>query len=275
MLEPRGHAGMHGAMLTEPVTDDAHAGILCMHAGGFPPVSYEGIIGAVTVALENGLIRGVDGELRIQTPVGLFKAKPELVAVDAGNTPATRVRGVTVTGVPSFVHTAGLSVRIGSRSINVDIAFGGEFYAIVDSESAGVPIEMANASALVRLGREIAGTVEASVQVRHPLHDKRDALQGVIFTATPRTQGDLRSATVLGGDVIRRSPGGSGTAAMMAVLDAMGLLTDDHGFTHEGILGTTLRGSAIGRGLAGDVPTLVPVIEGSASITGFHEFVNL
>ena len=80
MLEPRGHAGMHGAMLTEPTSPKAHAGVLSMHAAGFPLVSGEGIIGAVTIALENKLIDGVDDEVLIDTPAGLFRARPRLGA---------------------------------------------------------------------------------------------------------------------------------------------------------------------------------------------------
>ena len=154
MLEPRGHAGMHGAMLTEPTSPKAHAGVLSMHAAGFPLVSGESIIGAVTIALENKLIDGVDDEVLIDTPAGLFRTpRPRLDA---------RVTSVAVTGVPSFVHTAGLPLRIGTRSITVDIAFGGQFYAIADSEAIGVSIDMANAAALVRMGREIKDAIEST-----------------------------------------------------------------------------------------------------------------
>ncbi len=98
-------------------------------------------------------------------------------------------------------------------------------------------------------------------------------IHGTIFTGAARGEADLRSATVLDGEVLRRSPGVTGTAALMAVLDAMGLLTEGHRFIHEGVLGTTLHGSVVGR-QAGDARAIIPVIEGSASITGFHEFVN-
>jgi proline racemase len=260
MLEPRGHAGMHGAMLTEPTSPKAHAGLLSMHAAGFPQVSGEGIIGAVTIALEHKLIEGVDDEVIIDTPVGLFRARPRMGARGAVGASGA-VSSVAVTGVPSFVESAGLVLKIGTRQITVDIAFGGEFYAIADSEAIGIPIDIAHADALVRMGRQITDAIESDIH-------------GTIFTGASRTVADLRSATVLDGEILRRSPGMTGTAALMSVLDAMGLLIDDRGFTHEGVLGTTLQGSVVSRHQIGERRAVVPVIEGSASITGFHEFVS-
>jgi proline racemase len=254
MLEPRGHAGMHGAMLTEPVSPSSHAGLLSMNAAGFPLVSGEGIIGAITIALERKLIDGVEGDVLVDTPAGTFRAIPR-----AGS---TRVEAVALIGIPSFVHTGGLPLRIGTRTVSVDIAFGGELYAIADSEAIGIPIEMSNTAALVRMGRDIRDEL-------HPVE-----IQGTIFTGAPSRSADLRSATVLDGEVLRRSPGTTGTAALMAVLDAMGVLTDDHTFVHEGILGTTLQGRVVSRNVAETPTSVIPVIEGSASITGFHEFVG-
>lgn len=253
MLEPRGHAGMHGAMLTEPVSSDAHAGLLFMHAAGFPQVSGEAVIAAVTIALENHLLDAASHEIIIDTPVGVFRASPQR----SGD----RVTSVTLTGVPSFVHSAGVPLRIGARHVTVDIARCGELYAIADSEAIGIPIDMANGAALIRMGREVTKAMEQDIQ-------------GTIFTASPRTTADLRSATVIDGAVLRRSPGVTGTAALMAVLSAMGLLADGHHFTHEGILGTTLYGTIGGRQRIDDVEAIIPVIDGAASITGFHEFVS-
>src|SRR5262245_57563431 len=106
MLEPRGHAGMHGALFTEPVTPDAHAGLLSMHAAGFPVISGESVIGAVTLALENWLIEAAGDELRIDTPVGLIRTTPRR--------DGERVSSVALTSVPSFVYSAGLQLKIGT-----------------------------------------------------------------------------------------------------------------------------------------------------------------
>jgi proline racemase len=133
----------------------------------------------------------VDGELLIDTPAGLFRARPTHRATDMSavariakaDASASCVTSVTVTGVPSFVHSAGLRLAIGTRTLAVDIAFGGEFYAIADSEAIGIPIEMANAAALIRMGREIQDAVDSAVQVRHPIDSTLRGIQGTIFTA--------------------------------------------------------------------------------------------
>ena len=266
MLEPRGHAGMHGALLTEPATTDAHAGLLSMHAAGFPNISGEGVIGAVTLALENRLIEAAGDELRIDTPVGLMRTSPRR--------DGTRVSSVALTCVPSFVYAGGLQLKIGTRKVTVDVAFGGEFYAIADSESIGIPIEMSNGAALVRMGREIKEALESTVHIVHPTDGSLNEIHGTIFTAAPRMESDLRSATVLDGEVLRRSPGVTGTAALLAVLDAMGLVADDRRFAHEGILGTVLHGRVVRREALGEIETVTPLVEGTATVTGFHEFVN-
>ena len=253
-----------------------------MHAQGFPIVSGESIIAAVTIALEHELIEGVDGELLIDTPAGLFRARPTLRATDMSalarsakaDASASCVTSVKVTGVPSFVHSAGLRLAIGTRTLAVDIAFGGEFYAIADSEAIGIPIEMANAAALIRMGREIQDAVDSAVQVRHPIDSTLRGIQGTIFTAAPGTGADLRSATVLEGEVLRRSPGVTGTAALMAVLDAMGVLPEGHAFIHEGVTRDQPGRKCDELRQTGDFDSVVPAIEGSASITGFHEFVS-
>jgi proline racemase len=266
MLEPRGHAGMHGALLTEPVSPNAHAGVLSMHAGGYPIFSGEGIVAAVTIGLEHKLIAGADEELLLDTPAGPMRARPRFRG--------DRVESVSMVSAPSFVHSAGLTIEIGTRKVAVDIAFGGEFYAIADSEAIGIPIEMANASQLMRVGLEVKRAVEASTRIVHPSDNTLQGIHGTIFTGAPRAAADVRSATVLDGQVLRRSPGVTGTAALLAVLDAMGLVTDDQPFTHEGALGTVLQGRVVHRQHAGEMPMIVPVIEASASVTGFHEFVG-
>lgn len=261
MDEPRGHAGMHGALLTEPVSHEAHAGLLFMHAGGFPEISGEAVIAAATIGIAHGLIAsGADqtiDHLRFDTAAGSLGA-----AIHRAD---DQVAGVGVTGLTSYVQSAGLHVRLGGRNIAVDVAVGGEVYAIADSEAIGVPLEMANAASLIRVGLELADAMGS-------------AIQGTIFTGAPRNGGDLRSATVLRGGVLRRSPGVTGTAALLAVLDAMGLVADDshdHRFTHEGILGTTMQARVASRGHEDERDVVRSIVEGKANITGFHEFVGL
>jgi proline racemase len=262
MLEPRGHAAMHGALLTEPVSPRAHAGILSMHSVGFPQLSGESVIAATTISLENRLIEGESDQLIFDTPAGAVRAHPYVSS-------AGRVERIALTTVPSLVFSAGSSVRFGSRVLSVDIAFAGEFYAIVDGENVGIPID----------GTHAAQLIAAAAEIRQAL-EKTKAVNGVIFTAPPRGEADLRSATVLCGErgrtvdggILRRSPGVTGTCALLAVLDAMGLVAGDQTFTHEGVIGTTLKARVLSRHTVDDIPQIVPVVEGSAWITGRHEF---
>ena len=251
MLEPRGHAGMHGALLTEPVSPNAHAGALFMNAAGFPLLSGEGVMAAVKIGLDHNLIASQDDQLLIDTPAGPVRA-------------TLQGSRVTLSGIPSFVHSPGVSITVGSRRISADVAFGGEFYAVADSEAVGVPIDMSHGPQLIRMALDLGTAMESLASV---------GIHGVIFTAPARTSADLRSATVLDGQVLRRSPGVTGTAAVLAVLDAMGLVMEEQTFTHEGILGTTLTGKISARQLEGETPAIVPSVSGDASITGFHEFV--
>jgi proline racemase len=250
MLEPRGHAGMQGAFFTEPVTAGAHAGLLFMHAGGFPSFSGEAVIAAVALGVSNQLIHTSTNELLIDTPAGLVRAHKD-------------GEQVVLTGVPSFVLSAGTAVQSGGRTIRVDIAFGGELYAVVDAESVGVPIDTAHAAELIRAGAAI----------RTALKNTKD-IHGVMFTGPARGAADLRSATVLDGGILKRSPGVGGTCALMAVLDAMGLLTLEQTFVHEGLLGTSVEGRISSRVVATEEqPALiVPLVSGTARLTGRHEF---
>ena len=262
MLEPRGHAGMQGALLTEPVTERAHAGLLFMNAAGFPAFSGEGVIAAISLAVAHKLIHAGPGEvdeLLIDTPAGAVSVRPEHVEGRL----ATLPQGVALTCLPSFVLSAGLPVQVSSRPVRVDVAFGGEFYAIVDSEAVGVPIDPAHGPQLIRAALEVMNAVKGVKRV-----------QGTIFTGPARGAADLRSATVLEGGVLRRSPGVAETSALMAVLDAMGLLTGDQRFTHEGILGTSIAGSVVSRQPpTEDGPAMItPLVKGRAWFIGQSEF---
>jgi proline racemase len=271
MLEPRGHQAMHGALLTEPEHETSHAGVLSMHAAGFPLVSGEGIIAAVTIALEQSLIDGAPGSLVIDTPVGEINAQAKWGATPTGSARA-RVESVVLEWVPSFVLFAGARVRLGTRTLRADLAFAGEFYAIVDGEAAGIPIDSAHTHSLVEAAGEITSAIQHSFSVIHPVDKSLTGVQGVIFTGPARTAADLRSATVLEGGVLRRSPGITGTCALVAVLDAMGLVDGDRPFTHEGLIETSLRARVTKRETAGEIPIVTTSLEGSAWPTGRHEF---
>ena len=185
-----------------------------------------------------------------------------------------RVSQVSFVGVPSFVLLPGVSLRLGTRDLNLDVAFGGSFYAIVDSETAGVPVMAGYLPELRKLGMQIKTGVESVIRVAHPDVPSLRGVYGTIFNGLPSAAAaDLRNVTVFADGQVDRSPGGSGTAAVMSVLDAMGLLPVDRPFVHESIIGTTFVGTVEARTTVGERSAILPRIASSAWITGEHEFV--
>jgi proline racemase len=276
MLEPRGHADMYGALLTEPVSPGSHAGVLFMHNEGYSTMCGHGVIAVTTIALERGLIAGTGigsdpggAALVLDTPAGTIHARARIV----GTAAQPRVDSVAFVNVPSFVYSAGHPVKIGARELRVDVAFGGAFYAIVDTEAIGIPLEISRLPELRRVATDIKAALEASSTVSHPAEPGLTGLYGVIFTGPPHDpEAHLRNLTVFADAEVDRSPCGTGTAAVMAVLDAMGLLPPGDAFVHESVIGTLFRGRVTRRTEVGELPAIVPEIEGSAWITGEHVF---
>ena len=222
MLEPRGHADMYGALLTPPERQGSHAGVLFMHNEGFSTMCGHGVIAVTTIAVERHLLaarREADGSVKItlDSPAGEIHA----TAFTSGD----RVTHVGFRNVPSFVLHPSLPVRVGNREVRVDVAFGGAFYAIVDSESVGIPVLPERLPDLRRVGMDIKHAVEKAVTVEHPLEPQLRGIYGTIFTGQPSDPfADLKNVTIFADAEVDRSPCGTGTAAVMAVLAAMGIL---------------------------------------------------
>ena len=278
MLEPRGHADMYGALLTEPVTPGAHAGVLFMHNEGWSTMCGHGVIAVATIAVERGLMWDAGGDVPegpvtivLDAPAGPVRA----VATKTTNEGRPRVASVAFENVPSFVLAAGVPIALGGRTFTADVSFGGAFYAIVDAEAAGLSIDVAKLPELKRLGMAIARDVERQMTVVHPLEPGLTGIYGTIFTAPPLAEGaHLRNVTVFADAEVDRSPCGTGTAAVMAVLDEMGVLgAGDGRFVHESLIGTCFEGRVVSRARVGDFPAIVPSIGGSAWITGEHTFL--
>jgi proline racemase len=290
MLEPRGHADMYGAVLTEPVLPGSHAGVLFMHNEGYSTMCGHGIVAVTTIALERGLlVPGGDGATVVyDAPAGTIRARamlrssfdrlgmsedkdPLALSLSKGE---VRVESVSFVNVPSFVLHGGLTVKIGSRQLRADVAFGGAFYAIVDSEAVGLPIDVAHLPELRRVGMAIKNAIESAHTIVHPLDAGLRGIYGTIFTGPPSDErADLRNVTIFADAEVDRSPCGTGTAAVMAVVDAMGLLSADKPFVHESLIGTRFSGRVTAHTVVGEHPAIVPEIEGSAWITGEHTFI--
>jgi proline racemase len=272
MFEPRGHLDMYGALLTEPERADSHAGVLFMHNEGFSTMCGHGIIAVVTIAFEQGLIAtgGEPGVLTLDAPAGQIRARAEIVQTGG----RTRVSRVSFINVPSFVFASGVPVRIGAKTVPVDVAFGGAFYAIVDAEAAGLPITPERLNDLRSVGMAIKHGIESQLTVVHPAEPGLTGIYGTIFTGPPTVPGaDLRNVTIFAEAEVDRSPCGTGTCAVLAVLDAMGLVDDTRPFVHESLIGTTFSARVSSRTEVGSLPAIVPELSGDAWITGEHKFI--
>jgi proline racemase len=273
VLPPRGHADLVAALLTEPASPHAHAGLLLMDATGYPSMSGHGVIAATTIAIERALIFSRDfdrteADVILDTPAGTIRTRARLI----GHGDAQRVDAVTMTNVPAFVYAASQAVKVGTRQLRVDIAFGGAFYAIVDTEATGIPLMSARLPELRRLGMDICSSVD--IKPEHPADSKLAGISGVIFTGPPQDpEAHLRNVTVGSGGSVDLSASGTATSAVMAVLDAMGLLPEGQPFVHEGLSGALLRGRVVSRSRVADTAAVVTDIEGSAWITGEHTFL--
>jgi len=165
-------------------------------------------------------------------------------------------------------------IRLGSREVRADVAFGGAFYAIVDAESAGLAVRPEHLVELKRAGMAIKHAVEATIRVEHPDEPELHGIYGTIFTGPPSTDdAHLQNVTIFAEAEVDRSPCGTGTCAVMAVLAAMGLLGPEQTFVHESIIGTRFRGRLTGETMVGDLPAILPEIEGDAYITGENTFL--
>ena len=250
--EPRGHTDLCGAVLTEPVSPGAHAGILFFHNDGYSAMSGHGIMCAARIALDRGLIMpGGDSSTIVFDTVSGSVA----VTVDGDR--------VSFVNVPAYVLHAGVPVQVGQRKLPVDVTWSGEPYAIVDAESTGIPLDGPHVPEL----RLTALVISEGI-------GKLTTVNGVIFTGPAYESGaDLRTVGISYGGVVDRSPCGLGTSAVMAVLDAMGLLDKDRPFVHEGLIGTRVEGRLLKRTVIEDTPAIVTEIAGSAWITGEHTFI--
>ena len=283
LLEPRGHRDMCGAMLTEPVSPGSDAGVLFFDNDGYPAMSGHGVIAVATIAIERDFLRvGSDpGDTATQGGESEVVFAFDTVAGTVHTRARLQSRGgryvvdsVIFTSVPAFVLAGGHAVRLGTRHLRVDIAFGGAFYAIVDTEAIGIPLSLDRLPELRRLGIEIRAAVNAAGGITHPIVDRGlSGVTGVIFTGPPQDpEAHLRNVTVFANGAVDRSPCADGTSAAMAVLDAMGLIQGDQPFVHESIIGTLHRGRVAGRTQVGEYAAIITEIEGSAWVIGEHTF---
>jgi len=269
MWEPRGHADMYGCLLTPPVTPDADLGVLFMHNEGYSSMCGHGIIGLATVALETGILPRSEPEatVKIDTPAGLVTAQAK---AENG-----RVKSVSFQNVPSFVFAMDKVVQVpGLGKVKYDIAFGGAFYAYVKAEDVGLVCKPEAYRVLIEKGRAIKQAVMESLPVVHPFEEELNFLYGTIFIAPPQAQGaHSRNVCIFAEGEVDRSPTGTGVSGRLALLRARGEIDLNQPVVIESIIGTRFAGRIVETSAFGPYPAVIPEVEGSAYITGRHEFL--
>ena len=265
MFEPRGHDLMSGSLLYPPTRDDCDVAILFIETSGCLPMCGHGTIGTVTVMLEHGLVRPrTPGLLRLDTPAGLVEAHYD----ESGG----RVRSVRLVNVPSFLAAEGLEVACPDLGpLTVDVAYGGNFYAIVDAQANFRDLADHTAADLIRWSPVVRERLNAAHAFVHPDHPSIRGLSHVLWTgAATQPESHARNAVFYGDKAIDRSPCGTGTSARMAQWAAKGRLAEGDAFVHESIIGSLFRGRVERTTTVGDRAAIVPSIEGWAQVTGFN-----
>ncbi len=265
MFEPSGHDQMSGAILYPPTRPDCDVAVLFIETSGCLPMCGHGTIGTVTIALENGLIRPAEpGRIVLDTPAG---------RVDVAYRQEGRfIEEVRLTNVPAFLYAEGLTAQVeGLGEIVVDVAYGGNFYAIVDPQKNYRDMADFSAGELVLLGRRLRDALNAGHEFIHPEKPAIRGLSHILWTGAPRDpQAQGRNAVLYGDKAIDRSPCGTGTSSRMAQLVAKGKLRVGDDYVHESIIGSLFKGRVEAAATVADRPAIVPSIAGWARVTGFN-----
>jgi len=263
MFEPRGHDVMSGSILYPSTRDDCDIAILFIETSGCLPMCGHGTIGTVTMAIEEGLVTPKEpGVLYMDAPAGRIKA--EYTLVDGF------VEEVRITNVPSFVHSTDLTAIIPELGeIKVDVAYGGNFYAIVEAQENFKDIEGLSSLDLIRWSPQLRQALNDKYEFIHPQQPQINGLSHILWTGAARDpEASARNAVFYGDKAIDRSPCGTGTSARMAHWTAMGDLKVGEDFIHESIIGSMFRGRVEAATKVGDVDAIIPSVGGWARKTG-------
>jgi len=270
MYEPRGHAMMSGSILYPSKREDCDIGVLFIETSGCLPMCGHGTIGTVTIALENGLVQPrTPGRLDLETPAGRVSVT---YREERG-----KVRSVRLTNVPSFLHSSGLQVdcpELGG-SVKFDVAYGGNFYAIIGPQEVYRDLGELAAADIVRLSPLLRERINQRYRFSHPDDDRLSHMRHIMWTGKPkRDDSDARNAVFYGDAAIDRSPCGTGTSARMAQLVAQGVLSEGDDFVHESYIGSQFNGRVESLARVGEFPAIVPSVEGWARVYG-HNLITV
>lgn len=269
MFEPRGHDMMSGSILYPPTDPNNDTGVLYIETSGCLPMCGHGTIGTVTLAIEEGLvIPKVPGKLRLETPAGLIL----IDYVQEG----PKVKTVKLTNVKSFLYKEALTVLCPDLGeIVADVAYGGNFYAIIDPQKNFKDISDFSASQLIHYGKIIRRLLNEKTDFIHPEDQNIYGLSHIQWTGKPTKKNSTgRNAVLVGENALDRSPCGTGTSARMAQWYAKGKLSRGEEFVHESYIGSQFVGriEEETKTISGQ-PAIIPSVEGWARITGYSQII--
>ncbi len=264
MWEPRGHADMYGAVLTEPVTPDGDLGVIFLHNEGYSTMCGHAVIAITTACFDTGWIQkgGTKPVLKIDAPAGRVEA--------TANIEEGRVKSVSFLNVPSFLYKQDLIVDVpGLGTVEYDIAFGGAFYTFCQADQLGIDLIPENYDRLIGAGRKIKESVMGSEIIEHPFESDLGYLYGTIFIGPPENkENHSRNVCIFAEGQVDRSATGTGVSARAAIHAVRDGLALHQPITIESILGTTMTVEVAQKTTFGPHDAVIPKVTGTASITG-------
>ncbi|KAF2336671.1 4-hydroxyproline epimerase [Flavobacterium nitrogenifigens] len=270
MFEPRGHDMMSGSILYPPNNPDNDFGILFIETSGCLPMCGHGTIGTITIAVEEGLVTPkVPGIIKMEAPAGLVHIEYQQTG--------KKVDWVRLTNVKSYLAAEGLTIDCPELGeIVFDVAYGGNYYAIVDPQKNFSGVQDFTASKIVQYSQE----VRKKINEKYPdyfIHPENDTIRDVshmLWTGSPiDPTSSGRNAVFYGDKAIDRSPCGTGTSARIAQLHAKGKLKKGEEFIHESYIGSKFIGKVVEETSIGDIPAIVPSIQGWAKVYGYNNII--
>lgn len=267
MMEPRGHSHMSGTLLYPPISSDADMSLLFIETSGCLPMCGHASIGSVSFAIESGLVRPkTTGTVLVDVPAGRLKANYEM--------DGARVASVRLTNVPSFLlHRDVEVVHPHFGRLTVDIAYGGNFYPIVEVQPNFPGCEHFSPEQLLDWGRQMQSVVNAAIDVVHPDSPSIRGVKHTMWTGAPVSDdADARAVVIAGDSLVDRSPCGTGTSARVAQRYARGMLEKGKAFRHQSLIGSCFIGRVEETTtLKNGLPAILPSVEGRAWVTGRSE----
>jgi len=267
MFEPRGHDMMSGSILYPPHDEENDTAVLFIETSGCLPMCGHGTIGTVTIAIQEGLLTPkIPGKLRLETPAGLVK-------IDYQQT-ERNVEWVKLTNVKSYLAGSDLTIDCPDLGeITFDVAYGGNYYAIIDPQKKYSGLQNYSASQIIRWSQEVRKKINKkySGEFIHPENENIRNVSHIMWTGEPINKTSTsRNAVFYGDKAIDRSPCGTGTSARMAQRFAKGLQKVGEEFIHESIIGSTFTGKIEEETSLSGLPAIIPSIQGWAKVTGYN-----